>query len=51
VIRLVGLILMDTSDECQVRRRYFGKESMRKLMEPDRVLVAEPAPLRLAPVR
>jgi len=51
VIRLVGSILMETSDEWQVGRRYFSKEWMRKLMEPDKVLVAEPAPLRLAPVR
>ena len=50
VIRLVGSILMEISDERQVGRRYFSKESMRKLMEPDMVLVAEPAPLRLAPV-
>ncbi|NIO00426.1 MAG: IS256 family transposase, partial [Anaerolineae bacterium] len=51
VMRLVGSILMETSDEWQVGRRYFSKESMRKLYEPDEVLVAEPAPLRLAPVR
>jgi len=51
VNRLVGSILMEISDEWQVGRRYFGKESMRKLYEPDMVLVAQPAPLRLAPVR
>lgn len=50
VIRLVGSILMEISDEWQVGRRYFSKESMRKLMEPEQLLVAEPAPLRLAPV-
>jgi transposase-like protein len=50
VIRLVGSILMEISDEWQVGRRYFSKESMRKLIEPDPLLVAEPAPLRLAPV-
>lgn len=50
VIRLVGAVLMETSDEWQVGRRYFSKESMRKLYEPEMVLVAEPAPLRLAPV-
>jgi putative transposase len=50
VIRLVGSVLMEISDEWQVGRRYFSKESMRKLMEPEMVLVAEPAPLRLAPV-
>jgi len=50
VIRLVGSILMEISDEWQVGRRYFSKESMRKLIEPEPLLVAEPAPLRLAPV-
>ncbi len=50
VIRLVGSILMEISDEWQVGRRYFSKESMRKLNEPEQLLVAEPAPLRLAPV-
>jgi transposase-like protein len=51
VDRLVGSILMETSDEWQVGRRYFSKESMRKLYEPGEALVDEPAPLRLAPVR
>jgi len=51
VNRLVGSILMEISDEWQVGRRYFGKQSMRKLYEPEMVLVVEPAPLRLAPVR
>ena len=50
VIRLVGSILLEISDEWQVGRRYFSKESMRKLIEPEPLLVAEPAPLRLAPV-
>ena len=50
VIRLVGSVLMETSDEWQVGRRYFSKESMRKLVEPEQLIVAEPAPLRLAPV-
>ena len=50
VIRLVGSILMEISDEWQIGRRYFSKESMRKLAEPEKILVAEPAPLRLAPV-
>jgi putative transposase len=51
VDRLVGSILMETSDEWQVGRRYFSKESMRKLYAPNEALVDEPAPLRLAPVR
>lgn len=51
VIRLVGSILLEISDEWQVGRRYFSKESMRQLIEPEPLLVAEPAPLRLAPVQ
>jgi len=50
VIRLVGSVLMEVSDEWQVGRRYFSKESMRKLFEPEQLISAEPAPLRLAPV-
>jgi len=50
VIRLVGAVLMETSDEWQVSRRYFSQESMKKLLEPETLLVAEPEPLRLAPV-
>jgi transposase-like protein len=50
VIRLVGAVLMETSDEWQIGRRYFSQESMKKLLEPDTLLVAEPEPLQLAPV-
>jgi putative transposase len=50
VIRLVGAVLMEVSDEWQVGRRYFSQESMKKLLEPETLLVAEPEPLRLAPV-
>lgn len=50
VIRLVGSVLMEVSDEWQVGRRYFSKESMRKLVEPEQLIVADSAPLRLAPV-
>jgi len=50
VMRLVGSVLMEVSDEWQVGRRYFSKESMRKLIEPEPLISAEPAPLRLAPV-
>ncbi len=38
-------------DEWQVGRRYFSKESMRKLNQPELDLLAKPTPLRLAPVR
>jgi putative transposase len=50
VIRLVGSVLMEISDEWQVTRRYFSQESMRKLTDPEPLLVSEPAPFRLAPV-
>lgn len=41
---------METSDEWQVGRRYFSKESMDKLLDPEPHLVAEVQPMRLAPV-
>ena len=50
VIRLVGSILIETNDEWQVARRCFSIDSMRKLEEPESLLSAEPAPLRLAPI-
>jgi transposase-like protein len=51
VIRLVGTLLAEADDEWQIRRRYFSKESMRQLYEPDLDMLAEPTPLTLAPVR
>jgi transposase-like protein len=51
VIRLVGSILKEIDDEWQVKRRYFGLETVKTLTDPEPVLVAEPAPLRLAPIR
>jgi transposase-like protein len=50
VIRLVGSVLMEIADDWQVTRRYFSQESMKKLLDPEPLLVAEPAPFRLAPV-
>jgi putative transposase len=50
VIRLVGAVLMEISDEWEIGRRYFSRESMDKLVDPQPLLVAEPQPLRLAPV-
>jgi hypothetical protein len=50
VIRLVGAVLMETFDEWQVARRYFSQESMKKLLGPETLMVAEPEPLQLAPV-
>ena len=51
VIRLVGTLLAEADDEWQIRRRYFSKDSMRQLYEPDLNFLAEPTPLTLAPVR
>jgi putative transposase len=50
VVRLVGALLLETDDEWQVERRYFSRESMQKLIEPDPLITAEPEPFRLAPV-
>jgi transposase-like protein len=51
VLRLVGSILIEAHDEWQAGRRYFSKDSMRKLKEPDGDPLAQPTPLRLAPIR
>jgi transposase-like protein len=53
VERLVGTVLLEIDDEWQVARRYFSLESMNKVLEPDgqAVLVADPGPLRLEPIR
>jgi len=51
VIRLVGTLLAEADDEWQICRRYFSKESMSQLYEPDFDMLAEPTPLTLAPVR
>jgi hypothetical protein len=51
VIRLVGSVLKEVDDEWQDKRRYFGLDTMKQPADPEPVLVAEPAPLRLAPIR
>ena len=51
VIRLVGTLLAEADDEWQIHRRYFSKDSMRQLYEPELDMLAEPTPLTLAPVR
>lgn len=48
--RLTGAVLLEVNDEWEIGRRYFSKESMHKLTEPEDLLANEPSPLRLAPV-
>ncbi len=50
VLRLVGAVLMEQSDEWEVDRHYFSQQSMRRLSEPASLLPVVPAPLHLAPV-
>lgn len=50
VIRLVGSILREQDDEWHASKRYFSLESMRKLMEPQPLVMAEPMPFTLVPV-
>jgi len=50
VIRLVGSVLLEIADDWQVSRRYFSQEAMKTLLDPEPLLVSEPAPFRLAPV-
>ncbi len=33
--RLVGMLLVETDNECQVARRYMSLESMKRLTEPE----------------
>ncbi|MEW6568357.1 MAG: IS256 family transposase, partial [Chloroflexota bacterium] len=51
VLRLVGSVLIEVWDDWQVGRRYFSQESMAKLSQPEALLVVEPQPLTLAPVK
>ena len=50
VIRLVGSVLKEQADEWQIASRYFSLESMRKLYDPQPLIMAEPIPFTLAPV-
>ena len=50
VIRLVGAILLEVSDEWAVERRYFSQASMQLLLDPGALPNSMTAPA-LAPVR
>ena len=51
VVRLLGTQVIEVAEDWELERRFFSQESMQRLTHPEQVLVAEPMPLRLAPVR
>ena len=51
VVRLPGTQVIEIAEDWELERRFFSLESMQRLTHPEQVLVAEPVPLRLAPVR
>lgn len=50
VIRLVRAVLHEQADEWQIAKRYFSLESMRKLYDPQPLVMAETIPFTIAPV-
>ena len=51
VVRLLGTQVIEIAEDWELERRFFSLESMQRLTHPEQVFVAEPMPLRLAPVR
>ena len=51
VVRLLGTQVIEVAEDWELERRFFSQELMQRLTHPEQVLVAEPMPLRLAPVR
>jgi len=42
---------MEIAKDWQAGRRIYGKEAMKKLLKPQRLIVSEPVPFRLASVK
>ncbi len=51
VLRLVGNVPIEIWDDWQVGRRQFSQEPMAKLISFEALLVVEPQPLTLAPIK
>jgi hypothetical protein len=50
MFRLVSSTWMEISDELLIGQRYFGRESMKKVLEPEPLLAADQALSCLIPV-
>ena len=51
VVRPLGTQVIEIAEDRELERRFLSQESMQRLTHPEQVLVAEPMPPRLAPVR